>query len=644
MRMNAKPYLSLLLIIISGLALSGCHEQASDTEAKKQAIEVTGQSARDSLVSREEMEFPATISADQEAKIIAKTAGTAANVVFKVGDKVRIGDTLLKIDDINPGSRSLASFNTGQIKQAQIGVSQAAANYQLAQTNYQNLLITSAKDLNQADIAKNQATQVQKNINDTTDETYKSAELAFESAKLATQAAKLNLDNRKKIGDQATSDTQTNSDLAAESVVNTCETTVENINNITALDPFKTVSISYKYTLGAMDSATLTAAKAKYLAAQNSISEYRAKSFKSIEEKVDSATKAVKDTKALADAVKTVFDKTITSADLPLTSLAGASLTSLQSAAAGYQAQINASLNQINAVKQGLSGVDLNNTVSLESLQKAYDLAKKQEASALQNLNNLKASNKTQKDQAYYGNKSAASQYSSVKSKLDSQIAVSQSQVELARLQYSNAVTSLQSLYDIHLAVTPIDGTITKKMVSDGDTVSAGQILAIVSQSEKVKLQFYVDQETFAYFKLGQSVKIKDNDDNLYPAKITSLTPQADSATKRFLVEVMPDKPNAKVYNLGTILSVAVTIEKAPQKKGDLLLPLSAIEIGQNENTIFISKDGKAAKEKVKIERVQGETAEISAKLAPETMIIVDGNKLLIEGDEISIKTAANNR
>jgi multidrug efflux pump subunit AcrA (membrane-fusion protein) len=645
MRINYKSYKYFPILIIASLILSGCHQQDVKEEIpKKDALEVVGQTVKNSQTSHEALEFPAVISADQEAKIIAKTAGTASNVRFNVGDKVRIGDTLLKIDDINAGSRSLSNFNTSQIKQAQIGVAQAAANYQLAQTNYQNLLISSEKDLSQGDIVKNQTAQAQKNVNATIEEALKSAELAYESAKLAAQTAKLTLDNRQKLGDQSAADSQVNADLTAESVVNSCETSVENINNITALDPNKTVTISYKYMLGAMDSATLVAAKAKYLTVQNAIKDYRSKNFNSTGEKVDAAIVVVKNTKTLIDSVKIVLEKTITSADLPLNSLSGPSLSSLQSAVAGYQTQTNAALNQINAVKQGLSSVDLGNTTSLDSLAKAYEIAKKQEASALQNLNNLKAGNKTQVDQAYYGNKSAIGQYDSLKSRLDSQIAVSKSQVELARLQYSNAATGLQSLYDVHLAVTPIDGMITKKMVTDGDTVSAGQILAIVSQSEKIKLQFYVDQETFTYFKLGQSVKIKDNDENLYSAKITSLTPQADSLTRRFLVEVMPDKSNAKAYNLGTILSVIATIEKSPQKKGNLMIPVSAIEISQNGNYIFISQNDKATKIAVTIERVQGETAEISVKLAPETIIVIDGNKLLNEGDEISIKPAAGQK
>ncbi len=631
-------FLFLLLAATSSLATGCAKKTEADPPAGKRAVTVAGRAVKDLKTYSEELEYAAIVVSDQEAKIIAKTSGNIKGLKAKVGDKVAIGQVLAKIDDVGAGDKNYASsYNANQIKQASLAVEQAQNSYQLAQKNYQNLLASSEKDLAQLEIARNQAAAGQENVGNVTSESQKSAEIAYEQAKLATENARLALENKKKQAVQSDIDTDKNAGTTADTVADLANSIIVSINNIAALDPNSGVSLPYQNNLSVKRSSYLSEAKTAYLRAKELNEEYLKTNFTTNSEKIDAASELVQATKQLADYTKLVFDNTISSDALPQSSSIGPSLTGLQSQAAGFQSQINSAIAQINGAKQSLANSKLGNDATLDALQKAYELAQKQEAAAKQNLANIKAGNKSQNDQARFGQAAASNQYEATKTKLDSQISVSLSQVELARLQYQNAVVSLQSLYDVHQLVSPIDGTVIKLSAKEGETVSAGQVVAVVSQSEKVRLQFYVDQDNYNYLKVGQKSSVKDNDGKTYSAKISSITPQADSITKRFLVEIIPDTQDAKLYVIGTVMNVSVPLSKTARESGAIILPLSAIEINQTDNTVFFNDNGKAKKAAVTLLRVEGETVEIKTSLGADSVVIVKGNKLVKEGDPIDV-------
>jgi len=627
----------VIILIFLAIILTGCGSRVAQNSRQKTLTEVKTQKVSASKSVKQTVEYPAIVSSEQEAKIVAKTSGTAKGVRFNVGDRVKMGQEIFRIDDINSGTNSNSGFNASQIKQASIGVQQAAAAFSLAQKNYDNLLLSSQRDLAQAEIGKEQSGTGKSNLNLTTSESLKSAQLAFDSARIARELAKQNLDSRKIISGQSETDIDSNADTAADSAAATCGTIISSINNIASLSQDNAPAIGYKNELGVLNLDTLTKAKSAYFEASLAYNNYLSLGSSGTSKKVETVIALAQKTKKLADAVKILFDNSISSFALPQSSSLGLSLTGLQLTASGFQAQSSGALSQANGAKQALTNTKLGNDATLDSLQKAYELSLKQEASAKQNLENLKAGNKSQLDNAGFGVDSATNQFESTKIRIDSQLSVSRSQLDIARLSYNNALVSLQSLYDIHKAVSPIDGIVTRKNVDEGDTVSPGQVLATVSQSDKVKLELYANQEDLTFLRLGQAASIKDNNGKLYDAVVSSITPSADSVTKRFLVEVKPKINNPKVFAIGTIMTVSATYEKKPDNKKDIILPLTAVEIGQNGNFIMTVENGKVKKVSIEVVKVQGETIELKTDLKPDAEIIVDGNKIVEEGEEVKI-------
>jgi RND family efflux transporter MFP subunit len=206
---------------------------------------------------------------------------------------------------------------------------------------------------------------------------------------------------------------------------------------------------------------------------------------------------------------------------------------------------------------------------------------------------------------------------------------------DIAKLQTESAKISLSGALDSRNITAPISGRISEKFVSIGDSINIGQPLFKISNTDLIKFQFYVDQEILSYLKIGFPVNIKQNE-KILPCKIRTISPIADSATKRFLIEAILEKQIDPL--IGTLLVAEIEITKNPSGEKNLILPLSAITIGQNENYIFIAENNLAKKIVVTISKISGETAEIETDLPEETKIIIDGNKLLSDGSPIEIR------
>lgn len=637
--MKIKKIMIFSLLLFTVVTLSACGKKTSEEQnAEIEAPVVEVQSVSNSRNLEQESIYPAIVSAGMEARLSAQMPGVVTGADFQVGDIVSAGQVLARVNEIGSNTSSFSGANSNQIRQAAIATQQAQAAYELARSNYENILISSTKDLEQANIARQQASSSLNNLGSTSGENIKSAQLAYESAQLAAEQARLSLVNREKQLDQSSKNIEANAKLAASAAFNIAGSVLTGINNITGLDDNNVVYIHYRNNLGALDSSSYNRADLAYQVAKASYDDYLKQDANDTKDSLNQALNMLNKFKSLADATKYLFDKSIPSASLPQSSAVGVSLSSLQSAAASYQSQLNSALSQAQSASQALTNFDLENESVLDSLNQAYALTKKQEASAAQNLSSLKAGNKSQSDQASFSVSLADNQYENLKIKINSQILAAKTQMDSANLQYNNAAVALQGLYDTRSIVSPIDAKVFQKLVSNGDTVSAGQLMAVVGQSDGIKLKFFVEPENVAFISLEQEVRATDSDGKEYIGKISSVSAQADMISKRFQVEAsLVNLENPPL--LGTVVNVHLSLSKdSALDNGSIFLPLSAIEIGQNGNFISLVEDNKVKKMAVEIDSVLGETAKVRLDAPGEALIIINGNKLLNEGDTVKIK------
>jgi membrane fusion protein (multidrug efflux system) len=204
---------------------------------------------------------------------------------------------------------------------------------------------------------------------------------------------------------------------------------------------------------------------------------------------------------------------------------------------------------------------------------------------------------------------------------------------DIAELDYQSAQVTLQNLLDARVLKSPITGVITSKNISNGQSVTAGDVLATVSGSTQTKITFFVDQAEISSLRVGLPLEIIQEGQSI-PATVTSLSPQADARTGRFQVEAHPQSA-ASSLKAGTLVTVTFnTVTTAHEDT--LLLPLAAVTVNPNQNFVFLNDNGRARKVPVILRRIQGEIVEVSGDFPTESAIIVEGNKLLQEGDVIT--------
>ena len=627
-----KKIFLVSFLFLTTLTLSACASDTEEEAPELKPVSVSGKSVSEALIWEQELSYPGIVSSEGEAKVVAKTSGTIFGFDVEIGTKLSPGEELGRIDDQVGATKD--SFNAGQVKQAQIGVEQAQAAYQLAQTSYENLLLSSTKDLKSAELSLEQATTNEKNLSLTTREGVKSAELAYETAKISAEQAKNNLSSGQKQLAQSEADSLENATLAVDSAISTSGALLNSINNLAAFDDNGVVSINYLPSLGALESNTYGQAEWAYEVAKESYDDYFKSNYIDTPTQLAAAIKILEETKTAVDATKYLLEKSIPSAALPQTSIGGVSLSGLQQQTATYQTQVNGALAQAKTAEQGLNNLSLNRQSTIQNLEKAYQLAQQQEAAAAQNLNNLRAGNTSQQDQAGLTADLAQNQYENLKLKISSQLAASRSQMENARWQYENAQVSLQSLFDVHSIISPISGTLTSKTASNGDSVSAGQLVATVSQVDKLKVKFYLDAEHVKNILVGMPAIIKDNSGQEYQGVISLVSQQPDEWSHRFLAELSLTKDEG--LRIGAVVDVKIKVTQALTLESGLSwLPLSALTVGQNETKILIYDNGIAREQVVTVLKVQGEMAQVKSGLGPEEVIIVDGNKLINPGQAI---------
>lgn len=246
--------------------------------------------------------------------------------------------------------------------------------------------------------------------------------------------------------------------------------------------------------------------------------------------------------------------------------------------------------------------------IAVEQAKKSYNLAK----DTYNELKKTSSTTNTQKDNA-------------------------KTQRDIAKLQYENAILGLSGSVDNRVITSPISGIITKKAVSIGDSVTVGQLIATISKSSNIKVQFFVDADQRAMMNKGQKISAVNTNRDSISLVIKNIAIAADQTTKRFLIEAYPEKQGSQTLLAGTIVTVSIESDIKPKNTNDFILPLSAINVGQNESYIFVSENNIVKKELANIVSVDGENAEISSGISPDAQIIIGGNKLVHEGETIEI-------
>lgn len=287
--------------------------------------------------------------------------------------------------------------------------------------------------------------------------------------------------------------------------------------------------------------------------------------------------------------------------------------------------------------------------VSFESAQKSYELVeknlketKKITEETLDLADDAVDLAKIQLEQAKDGGDKdaialAEESLDIAKTQEDQAEASAKAQINGAQIQLEQAKAGLvqaQIGYDKTFIKAPISGYIASKDVDADDYVNAGDVVAEIIGSSKLRAKIYLNADEIKRIKTGDLVEIYSGE-NKFSGKIESFSDIANNNNQRFEVqiEVADGMITDANQNIRVTLSLRILDDNV------FYVPLDAVNIGQTKTEVFI-KDGEMTKAvQVETGKIIGNQVEITKGLNSGDELIIEGNRSLTDGEKIEIES-----
>ena len=208
-----------------------------------------------------------------------------------------------------------------------------------------------------------------------------------------------------------------------------------------------------------------------------------------------------------------------------------------------------------------------------------------------------------------------------------------------AQARYEDAKSALA---DAVLAA-PIDGTILAKAIEPGELVAPGTVAFTIADVSSVRVKFGVPDTMLSRIEMGatETVTTDAYPGETFAGRVTLISPSADPDSRVFEVQVTIDNADGrlKVGSVASLALAATATAKLP------LVPVSAIVRSPRDAkkfAVFVveKRDGKAyAKARdVEVADYLGRTVPVKSGVVEGEEIVVQGAKLVSEGEEVEVK------
>jgi len=221
---------------------------------------------------------------------------------------------------------------------------------------------------------------------------------------------------------------------------------------------------------------------------------------------------------------------------------------------------------------------------------------------------------------------------------------VTQQAYDQMKTQVNVTRTALTNLEENTTLTAPYNGIVTGKYYNDGEVFSgapntqAGKA-AIISlvKMDVLKVFINISESYLPLIKKGQTALLESDvyPQDIFKAKIHTIYPTVNAATRTFTVELRIDNP---AYKLRPGMYSKVILEMGDRKA--LLVPSLAVikQTGTNNRYVFLREGDVARKIQVILgERVDDEVELISDKIQPGAELIYAGHTNLMDGDKVQL-------
>lgn len=210
-----------------------------------------------------------------------------------------------------------------------------------------------------------------------------------------------------------------------------------------------------------------------------------------------------------------------------------------------------------------------------------------------------------------------------------------QSQIDAARLAVEQADLQLDS-YQI---TAPASGTITDFAVSEGMTINAGTVVAVVQNVKQISIKTELS-EPAAELARGKSDLVYYNSENpsvKKKAKVVYLASVPNAKTRMYALELTTDNADGSLKP-GSRVQVELT---TVAEENVIAIPSLSIVREGSETFVMLSNAGTAEKRAVKLGRINGVYQEVQEGLKEGETVVVSGQHTLSDGQKIENEEAA---
>jgi len=219
------------------------------------------------------------------------------------------------------------------------------------------------------------------------------------------------------------------------------------------------------------------------------------------------------------------------------------------------------------------------------------------------------------------------------KAEQDVEISINNAKIQVSQSQ--STVRQNQIFYEKSIIRAPIAGIIVTKNVNVFDYISAGIEIAEISGASQLSANIFLNSFEISKISEGELVNIEILGKN-YPGEIDSFSRIANSNNNRY--EVRIKSLNEVVAGANQTAKIKIELKLDPSEKGSFFVPLSAVSMGQQQNTVFINNNNQAQMLKIQIGRTVGSQIEVTEGLQEGDQLIVVNNRGLRDREEIKVK------
>jgi multidrug efflux pump subunit AcrA (membrane-fusion protein) len=219
------------------------------------------------------------------------------------------------------------------------------------------------------------------------------------------------------------------------------------------------------------------------------------------------------------------------------------------------------------------------------------------------------------------------------KAEEDAEITINNSRIQLSQVE--STVKQAQISYEKSVIKAPASGVITTKNINQNDFVGPGSVIAEISGTTKFKTKIYLNNFEIGKIDKDQPIEIKI-DNQFYSGKILSYSDVANSSNNRYQVEIECSDDISKEVNRFAEIKIKLSLEK--NNGNSFFIPLTAVSIGQKNNSVFVLEDEIAQIKNVEIGKTVGDQIQILAGIKKGDKLIIGNNRNLRNEEKVEIK------